>query len=231
MKIVTWNSRGVQHAPFRRECKELIKMQKPEIICFLETKAEAGSPDLRFMLRFGYDKQFRVHSHGRAGGLWLFWKSSLVDLEVLSSTNQAIHCLVRQQRLLFLSTFVYVQPHTTMKKEFWSFLQDLALSITGSWVLIGDFNDIATVDEASPRATNRFNSARRFREHLDTCSLLSKDSLGCKFTWIRKANGRIILRESLIGHFSKLLVLRNSQMRSSSTFRDYVVTIIQLCYI
>ncbi|GKU93401.1 hypothetical protein SLEP1_g6995 [Rubroshorea leprosula] len=195
--IVTWNSRGVRHAPFRRECKELIKMQKPEIICFLETKAKVDSPDLRFMLRFGYDQQYRVHSLGRAGGLWLFWKSSLVDLEVLSSTNQAIHCLVRQQRLLFLTTFVYVQPHTAMKNEFWSFLHDLALSITGSWVVMGDFNDIATVDEASPRAMNRFTSARRFRDHLDTCTLLSKDSLGCKFTWIRKANGRTILRERL----------------------------------
>ncbi|GLT49358.1 hypothetical protein SLA2020_229210 [Shorea laevis] len=197
MKIVTWNSRGVRHAPFRRECKELLTMQKPDIICFLETKAEVGSPDLHFMSRFGYNRQHKVHSQGRAGGLWLFWKSSLVDLEVLSSTNQAVHCFVKQQRLSFFTTFAYVQPHITMKNEFWSFLHDVASTITGSWVVMGDFNDIATVDEASPKATNRFVSTRRFREHLEACALFSKESLGCQFTWIRKTNGRIILRERL----------------------------------
>ncbi|GLT31851.1 hypothetical protein SLA2020_065590 [Shorea laevis] len=81
MKIVTWNNRGVRHASFRRECKELLKLQQPDIICFLETKAEEGSPNLQFMLRFGFDKQHRVHSLGRAVGygyfgnpLYLIWR-------------------------------------------------------------------------------------------------------------------------------------------------------------
>ncbi|GKU91977.1 hypothetical protein SLEP1_g5773 [Rubroshorea leprosula] len=171
----------------------MVKIHPPQAA----NSAEADSPDLPFMSRLGYDKQHRVHSLGRAGGLWLFWKSSLVDLEVLSSNNQAIHGFVKQQRLSFFITFAYAQPHTVMKNEFWSFLHDLALSTTESWVVMGDFNDIATVDEASPRAVHRFTSARHFREHLEACHLHSKDSLGCKFTWIRQTNGRVTLRERL----------------------------------
>ncbi|GLT78264.1 hypothetical protein SLA2020_498040 [Shorea laevis] len=118
MKIVTWNSCGVRHAPFRRECKELLKMHKPDVICFLETKVDEESLDLCFMLRFDFDKQFKIPSLGRAGGLWLFWKSLSVDLEVLSSTNQAIHYSLKRQRITFTVTFVYVQLHSAMKTKF-----------------------------------------------------------------------------------------------------------------
>ncbi|GLT94242.1 hypothetical protein SLE2022_119940 [Rubroshorea leprosula] len=70
------------------------------------------------MLKFGFDKQHMVHSFGRAGGLWLFWKSSSLDLEVIVSTTQTIHCSINGQRTSFSITFVYVQPHSTMKNEF-----------------------------------------------------------------------------------------------------------------
>ncbi|GLT31850.1 hypothetical protein SLA2020_065580 [Shorea laevis] len=71
------------------------------------------------------------------------------------------------------------------------------MNITESWIVMGDFNDIANVDEASPRAVNRFSSAQRFQDYLEACNLLSKDSIGCKFTWVRKINGRVSLRERL----------------------------------
>ncbi|GLT29391.1 hypothetical protein SLA2020_042630 [Shorea laevis] len=62
---------------------------------------------------------------------------------------------------------------------------------------MGDFNDIANADEASPRVVNRFSSARRFRDHMEACNLLSKDSIGCRFTWVRRTNRRVLLRERL----------------------------------
>ncbi|GKU87265.1 hypothetical protein SLEP1_g1695 [Rubroshorea leprosula] len=62
---------------------------------------------------------------------------------------------------------------------------------------MGDFNDIASAGEASPRAGSRFVRAQRFRDRLAQCGLHSKESLGCAFTWVRKINGRVSLREKL----------------------------------
>ncbi|GLT61595.1 hypothetical protein SLA2020_342910 [Shorea laevis] len=73
----------------------------------------------------------------------------------------------------------------------------LASSIIENWIVMGDFNDIASVDEASPKAIGRFAQAQRFRDRLNDCGLHSKVSLGCAFTWIRKTNGRVTLREKL----------------------------------
>ncbi|GLU09458.1 hypothetical protein SLE2022_263200 [Rubroshorea leprosula] len=128
----------------------------------METKADEESLGIPFMSRFGFDKQYKVPSHGRASGLWLFWKSSLVNLEVVYCTSQFIHCSLQQQRLSFLLTFAYVQPHEVMKAEFWSSLANLASSIDNNWFIMGDLNDIATVDEASLRAFSRFSRAQRF---------------------------------------------------------------------
>ncbi|GLT80127.1 hypothetical protein SLA2020_515820 [Shorea laevis] len=172
-------------------------MHKPDVICFLETKAEANVHALRFMAKFGFDKQFKVDSQGRAGGLWLFWKSSTVYLDIIFTTSQFIHCSISNQHVSFLITFVYVQPHGELKNVFWETVAALTPSITGKWIAMGDFNDIISVDEASPRAVGRFARAQKFRDRLDKCGLQSKDALGCAFTWIRKSNGRIILRERL----------------------------------
>ncbi|GLT30193.1 hypothetical protein SLA2020_050080 [Shorea laevis] len=197
MKVVTWNSRGVKYGPFRRECKELIKMHRPDIICLLETKVDCFTDALSFLKRFNFDKEYQVPSQGKAGGLWLFWRSSSVCLEVLHSSPQLIHCSISQQQVAYLATFVYVQPHAAQKDLFWNQLNDLAQHITNSWVVMGDFNDILTVDEVSPRATRGFVRAQRFRDRIASCGLHSTAALGCKFTWVRKQNGRVVLRERL----------------------------------
>ncbi|GLT38080.1 hypothetical protein SLA2020_123490 [Shorea laevis] len=128
-----------------------------------------------------------------AGGLWLFWRSSSVSLEILHSSPQFMHCSLSQQQVNCLATFVYVQPHVAMKELFWADLRSLAQNIVDSWVVLGDFNDIRTVDEASPRAMRGFVRAQHFRERIESCGLHSLEPLGCKFTWIRKQSGRVLL--------------------------------------
>lgn len=91
-------------------------MHRPEAICFLETKALAQSnPDLRFMLGLGYNNDFQIPSLGFVGGLWFFWNSNSVVLDVLSSTNQFIHCSFFQGSREGLITFAYVQPRSSLK--------------------------------------------------------------------------------------------------------------------
>ncbi|GKV16524.1 hypothetical protein SLEP1_g27155 [Rubroshorea leprosula] len=133
-----------------------------------QTKAAFGSTKLNFMRRRGYDMHFQVPAAGFAGGLWLFWNSS-AKLSILFSTSQAIHCA----------------------------LQEWSREHSGAWVLMGDLNDILSMDEISPRTTSVFHRTQRFRCWLESCGLMNMESLGCKFTWCRLRNGRVVLRERL----------------------------------
>ncbi|GLT96250.1 hypothetical protein SLE2022_138910 [Rubroshorea leprosula] len=196
MKVLSWNSRGVNNSTFRRDAKELLRTHRPDIICFLETKADFGSNALSFIRRFGYEFQFQVPASGFARGLWLCWKT-LVQLSVIFSTSQAIHCSVCFRGENIFLTFGYVRPTEAYKTEFWKHMLDWKEGHSGAWVLMGDFNDVASSEEISPRTTTIFNRAQRFRNRMASCGLMEMETLGCKFTWCRTRGGRVVLRERL----------------------------------
>ncbi|GKV23692.1 hypothetical protein SLEP1_g33394 [Rubroshorea leprosula] len=133
--------------------------------------------------------------HG-LGGLWLCWKTS-VQLSVIFSTSQAIHCSVCFRGDNIFLTFGYVRPTEAYKTEFWKHMLDWKEGHSGAWVLIGDFNDVASSEEISPRTTTIFNRAQRFRNRMASCGLMEMETLGCKFTWCRTRGGRVVLRERL----------------------------------
>ncbi|GLT94243.1 hypothetical protein SLE2022_119950 [Rubroshorea leprosula] len=102
------------------------------------------------------------------------------------------------------------------------------MHITESLIIMGDFNDIANIDESSPRAINRFSSARRFQDHIEACNLLSEDLIGYKFTWVRRTNGRVLLRERLDRTLLNLLGFAG--MQRLLIYQGYVViTILSSC--
>ncbi|GLU16375.1 hypothetical protein SLE2022_328130 [Rubroshorea leprosula] len=197
MKILTWNCRGVNNSSFRRDCKEMLRVQKPDVICFLETKADSSSRAMQFMLHFGYDKQFQVPSSGFAGGLWLFWKSSIANLHVFSSSPQAIHCIVNNGSGDWLLSLVYVRPQCNYKEAFWTDMESRSASISSSWVVMGDLNDVLSSDEVFPHRSSIFRRAQHLNQILDRCNLISEEALGCKYTWCRIQQGQVTLRERL----------------------------------
>lgn len=107
MMFISWNCRGVRKRWFRHSCIELLRKQKPGVICFLETKT-SDSSYLCFMSAFGYNKDYQVPTAGLAGGIWVFfWNSNNINLEIVSSTNQLIHCSFLQDNKVLYLTFVY----------------------------------------------------------------------------------------------------------------------------
>ena len=124
MKFLSWNCRGVRNDEFRRACNDIILINKLDVVCFLETKSSSNLASLNFMRSLGFDMNFQVPPVGFAGGLWLFWKSGKILLDVLSSTDHYIHCSVMQGSRKSLLSFAYVQPHDRLKNQVW---RDLAL--------------------------------------------------------------------------------------------------------
>ncbi|GLT41965.1 hypothetical protein SLA2020_159900 [Shorea laevis] len=175
----------------------MLRVQKPDIICFLETKADSSSRAMQFMLHFGYDKQFQVPSSGFAGGLWLFWKSSIANLHVFSFSSQTIHCIVNNGSGDWLLSLVYVRPQSNYKEAFWTDMESRSASISSSWVVMGDLNDVLSSNEVFPHRSSIFHRAQHLNEILDRCNLISEETLGCKYTWCHIQQGRVTLRERL----------------------------------
>lgn len=70
-------------------------------------------------------------------------------------------------------------------------------SISSSWVVMGDLNDVLSFDEVFPHRSSTFRRAQHLNEILDKCNLISEEALRCKYTWCRIQQGRVTLRERL----------------------------------
>lgn len=62
---------------------------------------------------------------------------------------QHIHCIVehRPTRKSFALTVVYGSNEVDERKNLWKDLYDISGSITGAWVVLGDFNDVLNIGE------------------------------------------------------------------------------------
>ena len=152
---------------------------------------------MSFMTRFGFDRNFQISFAGFAGGLWLFWKSNIVSLDVLSSTNQSIHCSFLQDLKQVYVSFIYARPNPRLKTMLWRDLENFAGMINSPWFFLGDWNEFSSTAEVFPVSPGALSRGLRFRDSLESCNLMLLEPLGCKYTWVRFFNDRVILRERL----------------------------------
>lgn len=115
-----------------------------EAICFLETKT-SNERKLRNMVeKLGFRHAFAVDQLEFLGGL-LIWKHESIGLEVMRHSSQAIHYVVKGQGgSSYMLSFAYVYLNRLAKDNFWSECKEYYEFSVGLWILMGDFNDIAS---------------------------------------------------------------------------------------
>ena len=125
MRYISWNCRGLGSKPKEEALKDLIRIQKPEILLIQETKMEENS-----LLQAG--KSFwkkgpgiANNSRGASGGIATFWDSNLYDLEAEERTQHWIFTkLVHKINGRTVSLFnLYAPVLLSEKKECWSSLE------------------------------------------------------------------------------------------------------------
>lgn len=85
---------------------------------------------------------------GLSGGLALWWKSELV-LNILYSSQSIIHVVVSFSSLQVTEyvTFVYIPPNEQLQRGMWDKILCISRGIEGSWLCMGDFNDLMGKNE------------------------------------------------------------------------------------
>lgn len=72
----------------------------------------------------------------------------------------------------FHISFAYVRPNPVAKDCFWRNCKSYADFGSGPWIIMGDFNDIATNDEQWGITMNNSMAMGRFVVAFDSCSLM-----------------------------------------------------------
>lgn len=141
MKTMFWNYIGAASAHFLRHVKELVKKQKPMILCIVETRTH--SRNVRKLLKQLYFTDLVVETQGFKGGIWRFWDQNQVYMEFLSGDTQYLSMPVyKGNRVDWVLSLIYVSPDRDEREELWSLFTNVGRGMGAPCCLVSDFNEV-----------------------------------------------------------------------------------------
>ena len=148
MNILIWNCRGAMKPQFRQTVMDLVNWHMPLIMVITETRM-SGARANEIIESLPFDGAVVANTIRFAGGIWLLWHSDLVQVDVMASTEQEIHALirVRSQNFSWIISAIYASPMFFKRCLLWDNLKMLASFHNLPWALIGDFNEVLSEDE------------------------------------------------------------------------------------
>ena len=197
MRTLAWNCRGASRAPTIRGLRELICESTPKIVFLSETKSK--SPRInKIKSRLKFANYYCVELVGRAGGLALFLSLG-VELEVVYSNKNMITAFVYSDPpnspwLLFA---IYGPCRRNKRIMFWEMLENMVLSFSGTWIVIGDLNCIKRVDEKKGGCSIPESSINCLRNFMANTGAIDLGFNGSSFTWSNRCEGLENIKECL----------------------------------
>lgn len=93
MNVLIWNFKDAMKPKFKTTLLDLVSWHHPAIVVVIETRMGRAKADA-IIRTLPFDRAYSTETIGFAGGIWLFWRSDTVDVEVLSAMEQEIHALI-----------------------------------------------------------------------------------------------------------------------------------------
>ncbi|XP_074278283.1 uncharacterized protein LOC141601875 [Silene latifolia] len=133
-----------------------------------------------YQLVTNYDQHF-------GGRLWVMWNPVSVQVQVLASGAQFLHCslLHHASQVKIEVTFIYAFNRASERRILWDSLRAISQGIHSPWVCLGDFNVSLSADERAGCAI-RDREMEEFRDCLQYCALSDHPYTGGLFTWHNK---------------------------------------------
>ncbi|XP_074560786.1 uncharacterized protein LOC141816966 [Curcuma longa] len=149
MKLASWNIRGFHKSLKHGGVQHLLQQKDIQVMALMETKLNEDSLYPILQRRFagmGYAHNFDCSNHGR---ILLLWDLQKVDMDIIMTTKQYIHCHVRCRisNRGFLVTYVYGLHSIVTRRPLWEALMDLGDNISNAWMLMGDFNSFLSIHD------------------------------------------------------------------------------------
>ncbi|KAK1297818.1 hypothetical protein QJS10_CPB14g01359 [Acorus calamus] len=174
------------------DVKNFLKKISYPLIALVETKVEDHNA-LKVSRRIlPHYKLLNPISRGR---IWLLWNNSLMNVKLLSFSNQYIHCKIiptNEDIPSYFLTVIYASNSSSERNSLWGDLEILAGSANLSkWMVGGDFNEVRYAHEklgGRPPHTRRLS---RFNNCIEACHLQDLWGNGSSFSWCNNQDARI----------------------------------------
>lgn len=198
MKILSWNCQGLAKPKAVKAIRSFLKDSKPDVIFLCEVKTLFSTSISKALSAHALPNHCFVPPIGTAGGLILAWSSS-INLLIELSNSFFIHAFVSHDSNSpsWYLTGIYCPCYPTGRNLFWDAINNLSLTFSEPWILIGDFNSITC--QAEKKGGNPFASSsnNNFSNNLDDLGLVDLGFHGNQFTWTNKRAGSDNIQERL----------------------------------
>ena len=216
MNILIWNCRGSLNPNFRSIMNGMVNSYSPTIMIISETKT-SGKRAKGIADRLPLGVAIFANTIGLAGGLWLLWDSTQVDIVEVSSTEQEIHVVVilsysNNPWLLFA---IYASPRYVERHLLWENLEAISGLHSLPWVITGDFNGVLMGEDKFGGRPININKALQCQECLDACRMIEIGYSGPRYTWsnnrpltglIQERIDRVFVNADRNGHYLEAYV-------------------------
>ena len=120
-RICSWNIRGLNWPNKQEDVKLFLQEKQIGLGGLLETKVKedkASKIAINIFQGWNWHHNFTPHIRGR---IWIAWRPRTYTVQVLSQSDQFIHCKVTQNNTMknFFITFVYVANQETQRGSLW----------------------------------------------------------------------------------------------------------------
>ncbi|XP_062100693.1 uncharacterized protein LOC133806616 [Humulus lupulus] len=157
------------------------------LVGLLETRVQTknlGSIYLNMFPGWCFTSNNAWHKGGR---IIVSWNPSMFLVNIFHCTSQLMHLEVVtvSNKESFLVTFVYAFNEEIGRNMLWADLKEVATIVRNPWLLLGDFNDILSVEERIGSGKTHHCSGA-FKECMDYCQMEDVKFSGAFFTWNNK---------------------------------------------
>ncbi|XP_074293271.1 uncharacterized protein LOC141620249 [Silene latifolia] len=165
--------------------KELVKTYKPTIPALVETHM-GGDHAENIQKIIGYEGHSRIDAVGFSGGIWVYWKTDIVNVVPVYEHSQFITLEVsRTGGVPWLFSAIYASPDPTNRRALWSELESFARRNNLPWLLAGDFNETRSLDERHGGDSNMARRCDKFNNWIENYELIELEFSGPAHTWAR----------------------------------------------
>ncbi|KAK9941651.1 hypothetical protein M0R45_007351 [Rubus argutus] len=192
MKILYWNARGLANEGTKRAFCNMVRLNKPLIVCISEPFVQISSIPVAFWRSLGLCP-FVTNNRGSINpNLWLLCHVD-VKPQTLSCTEQQITISCSIEGVIVVLTTVYAKTTVVGRRLLWDDLATIHSSfINGPWFVFGDFNCVLGAHEKRGGSAPNATSCYDFQRMCTACNLLDLETKGLSYTWTnRRTNVRL----------------------------------------
>ncbi|XP_074346844.1 uncharacterized protein LOC141685649 [Apium graveolens] len=196
MSILAWNCRGLANPRTVRLLLDINQQYRPSLIFLSETLIK-NNKVATVSKKLGFAGYYAIDAQGHGGGLALMWKNGGA-VQILQSCNNFIDFEVsHEQTGKWRYTGYYGIPQRNRRMESWNMLRQLAASSILSWCIIGDFNDIISMEEKRGGQRQPRRLMEGFFDAIMSCGLHDLGFSGDMFMWERSRGAHRWIQERL----------------------------------